>query len=310
MDAQFCNFRLEGLAQLVRHYRPFTSTLCVLNLLFSSLAILGNLLVIRALWKASSIPANLKKLFLSLAFLDLAVGLFVQLMYGIIMAVMLKIAANGNYNSAFLCPTILSVCYFSMFSLACASFFTITFIAVDRLLAVSLHLRYQELVTSRRVAITLVSLLLTSGVAAFIFISRSNHSSVVTAVVACLGFLLTTVAYIRVYKVVRYHKNQIQSQLQQVNNQEMQEQLRERKAAFNILFVYVIFVACYLPHTCVVMWSVIFSSQISFFFPSYATLFLVLLNSSLNPLVYCWRFREIRQSVKSTVIKIFHIQTT
>ena len=310
MAAQFCNFRLEGLAQLVRHYRPFTSTLCVLNLISSLVTILGNLLVIQALWKTSSIPANLKKLFLSLAFSDLAVGLLVQLMYGIIMAVMLKMAANGNYNFAFLCPTILNVCHSFMFLLACASFFTITFIAVDRLLAVSLHLRYQELVTSRRVATTLVSLWLTSGVATSIFISRPNHSSKVTAVVACLGFFLTTVAYIRVYKVVRYHKNQIQSQLQQVNNQEMQEQLRERKSAFDVLFVCAIFVVCYLPHFCVVMWSAIIGYQISFLAPSYATLFLVLLNSSLNPLVYCWRNREIRQSVKSTVNKIFHIQTT
>ena len=42
---------------------------------------LGNRLVIRALKKASTITANVKKLFLSLAFSDLAVlGLLLQLM--------------------------------------------------------------------------------------------------------------------------------------------------------------------------------------------------------------------------------------
>ena len=309
MAAQFCNVKLEGLAQYVRHYRPFASTLCVLNLIFSLVAILGNLLVIHALWKASSIPANLKKLFASLAFSDLAVGLFVQLMYGIIMGIMLTMAANGSYNFAFLCPTIVTFCHFAMFLLVCASLLNMTFIAVDRLLAVSLHLRYQELVTSRRVAIALVSLWLTSVVAASIHFSRPKHSSVVTAVVECVALLLTTVAYVRIYKVVRYHQNQIQSQLQQVNHQEM-ELHRETKSAFNALIVYVIFVICYFSHFCVVMWSVIKSSQTSYLAPYYVTVFLILLNSSLNPLVYCWRYQQIRQIMKSTMKKIFHIQTT
>ena len=108
------------------------------------MATLGNLLVIRALWKASSIPATVKKLFLSLTFSDLAVGLFAQMMYGAIIAAMLKMTATGNYNFDIFCPTIIIACYFSIFLLAGASFQNITAIAIDRLLALSLHLRYQE----------------------------------------------------------------------------------------------------------------------------------------------------------------------
>ena len=84
-------------------------TLCVLNLFFSLVATLGNLFVTRSLWKASSIPPIIRKLFLSLAFSDLAVGLSAQSMKGVIIAVMLKIAAKGNYNSDFLSPTILTI---------------------------------------------------------------------------------------------------------------------------------------------------------------------------------------------------------
>jgi len=124
---------------------------CVLNLIFSFVATIGNLLVICALWKASSIPATVKKLFLSLAFSDLAVGLFAQMMYGAIIAAMLKMTATGNYSFDIFCPTIIIACYFSIFLLAGASFQNITAIATDRLLALSLHLRYQELVTSKRV---------------------------------------------------------------------------------------------------------------------------------------------------------------
>ena len=303
MASQFCDERLQRLAQLVHQHSTFMFTLCVLNFILSLVATLGNFLVIRAIWKASSMPANLKKTFLSLAFSDLAVGLFSQLMQGVIMAVMLKMAANQNYNFDFLCPTVLTICYLPMFFLACASFLNITVIAVDRLLAVSLHLRYHELVTSRRVVIALVSLWLTSGVASSIIISLTKHFGMVAVVVGWIGFLLTTVAYIRIYKVVRYHQNQIQSQLQQANHQEM-ELHREKKSAFNALFIYVVFVFCYLPHLCFLMFNGTNSSRSSLVTPYFVTHFLVLLNSSLTPLVYCWRYREIRQIVKRTVKKI------
>ena len=62
---------------------------CVLNLFFTVLTSLGNLLVILALWKASSVPTNLKNLFLNFAVSDFAVGLFPRLMFGVIIAVML-----------------------------------------------------------------------------------------------------------------------------------------------------------------------------------------------------------------------------
>ena len=306
MASEFCDEKLQALVQLFHQHSTFMFTLCVLNFIFSLVATLGNFLVIRAIWKASSMPANLKKTFLSLAFSDLAVGLFSQLMHGVIMAVMWKMAVNQNYNFGFLCPTVLTICYLPMFFLVCASFLNITVIAVDRLLAVSLHLRYHELVTSRRVVVALVSLWLTSGIASSIIISFTKHYGMVAAAVGWIGFLLTTVAYIRIYKVVRYHQNQIQSQLQQANHQEM-ELHREKKSAFNALFIYVVFVLCYLPYFCVLMFYGNNDPRSSLLAPYVATHFLILLNSSLNPLVYCWRYREIRQIVKSTVKKILGI---
>ena len=221
-----------------------------------------------------------------------------------VMAVMLKMAADGRYNY-FFCPIILTVCYSSMFFLGCASFLCITVVAIDRLLAVSLHLRYQELVTSRRVLVALVSLWVTSGIATSVLISLPEHFGVVAVVLDCIGLLLTTVAYVRIYRVVRYHKNQIQGQLQQPTDNRAMELLREMKAALNALFVYVVFIACYLPYFLVLILYQTANSRGSFLAPVHAMALLVLLNSSVNPLVYCWRYQEIREIVKSTVKKIF-----
>ena len=209
MAAQFCTHELEGLASLVHLHETFMLTVCVSSLVSSLVATLGNLLVIHALWKASSIPANLKKLLLNLAIADLVVGSFAQLMFGVIIAMMLNMAANGRYRFDFLCPTILTVCYFFLFLLASASFLNITVIAVDRLYVIYLHLRYQELVTPQRVIITLVSLWLTSAVSASIFVSLRDRNRIVVVIMGLVGIPFTTVAYILIYKVVRHHQNQI-----------------------------------------------------------------------------------------------------
>ena len=142
--------------------------------------------------------------------------------------------------------------------------------------------------------------------AAFILVSLPNHNNMVTTTILSVGVLLTSVAYILIYRAVRYHQNQIHRQLQLPNAQET-EYIREKKSAFKMLFVYAVFVACYLPHLFTVILLTMNSSRMSFRVAEHVTLFLVLLNSSLNPLVCCWRYREIREIMKDTVKKIFHI---
>ena len=304
MADQFCAHLQEKEEQLARYHGTSLLTFNVLDFIFSLVASVGNLLVIYAMWKASSIPTNVKSLFLSLAFTDLAVGFLAQPMRGVIISSMLRMAANGNFNFDFFCPAILTICFFIIFLLCCASCLHIITIAVDRLLAIHLHLRYQELVTSKRIIIALVSLWLSSGVAASIFISLpSNHNMVVVILVA-VGLLIMTLAYIHIYWVLRYHQHQIKSQFQQQNSQAM-ERCRESKSAYNALFVYVVFFTCYFPYLCSTILLINNSSQVSFWAAYYATFSFVFLNSSLNPLVYCWRYREIREIVKRTLKKLF-----
>ena len=215
-------------------------------------------------------------------------------------------AADGGHNFDLLCPTISTVSHFFLFLLACASFLNVTAIAVDRLLAITLHLRYRELVTSERVIIALVSIWIASVVAASLFVAVNTSSAIVVVICEFVGILFTTVAYIHIYRAVRHHQNQIHSQLQHQNSQAM-ELFRGKKAALNAVHVNVIFVSCYLPNFCSTILLITDSSQISFWLAASVTCLFVLLNSSLNPVLYCWRYREIRQIMRSTVKKIFRI---
>ena len=305
MAEQNCTSLLDYWIKLVSYKRSFFLGFCVLNFVFSLVATLGNLLVIRALMKNSTIPATVKKLFLSLAFSDLAVGLCSQLMTAIISAVMLKMASSGD-DLAFFCPTVLIVRSYFTYLLAVASFLNVNVIAFDRLLAVSFHLRYQELVTPIRVTIVLVSLWLTSCVSAFLYIFLPKDIEMAAAVISVIGYVLTAGAYVRIYKVVRYHQNQIYSQ-NQLQNTQTREAHKQRKSAYNSLFVSVVFLACHLPFLPSTMLYWTNTSEISFLVAYFASIFLIYLNSSLNPFVYCWRYPEIRQRVKSTVKQIFHM---
>ena len=123
MTEQYCNRTLEGYLQPARYRETFFFSLCVSDFVFSLVTSLGNILVICALLKASSITDNVKNLFLSLAFSDLGLGLVSQLMAGIIYAVILKTASKEDYNLTSLCPTVINLktvisCFFSALHLS------------------------------------------------------------------------------------------------------------------------------------------------------------------------------------------------
>ena len=303
MSAHSCSRLLDQFARLLRADKEFALGLCVLHALFSPLAALGNLLVIYALWKASSIPANAKKMFLSLAVSDIAVGMVSQPATAAVIAVMLKMSSTDDFlGFDSFCPTILLSLYFAIALPGFATFLNITAIAVDRLLSIFLHLRYQELVTSKRVTMALVSLWLTSAVSASIYISVPGGNDVATAILLFVGLVLTTAAYVYIFKVVRHHRNQILRE-HQVHNGQAEELLRQKKVAYNAFFVFVVFLVCYLPY-CTSEIVFITNDSLQNIKAKASSLFLVMLNCTLNPLIYCWRYREIRRIIKSTLRKL------
>ena len=304
MVAEFCGKKLEELVVVIT-FTPMTCLCtCVLNALFSFVATIGNLLIIRALWKASSVTSTLKKMFLSLAFCDLAVGLFSQPALAALYGATVNQAASGDYHFDGYCPVIISLIMAPSFFLVGVSFSMIAAIAVDRLLAVSIHLRYQELVTEKRVNFGMVVLWLSNVLGTFVFMELPSHNELLAVILQAVGLILITVAYFRIYLAVRYHQNQIHGQNQIRNGQAMQA-AREKKSALNAFYVYIVSLVCFTPNLIAGILLVVDNSRLPTLVAYNASSFLILLNSSLNPLVYCWRYREIRNIVKDTVKKMF-----
>ena len=251
-----------------------------------------NIVTILAIRKTSSLPKTLKTSLLSLAVSDVGVSLFAQPFY---ISLLVKLIQQNNPGcSTYEVFDIIS----SIFS--AASFSGVVAVSVDRFLAIHLHLRYQELVTHKRVVAVVISIWVIS-----VFLSLFTlwvPLDVKALVIYSPGLVfvpVTTLVYIRIYLTVRRHKNQIQAlQLQQVaQNGEIANFASLIKSAVGTFYVYLVFLVCYLPiFTCLAALR-IFGSNIALQKLLLFSMTLVFLNSSLNPVIYCWKMRHIRHAI-------------
>ena len=113
------------------------------NILLSLTAFLGNALILVALQKESSLHSPSKLLYRCLAATDLCVGLVIQPLA----ATYWMSVVHEDWS---LCRYAFDAAYITGFALCSVSLLTLTAISVDRLLALSLGLRYRQVVTLKR----------------------------------------------------------------------------------------------------------------------------------------------------------------
>ena len=280
---------------------------CVVNTFLGFSAVMLNITTIHAIRKTSSLPKSLKTMLLSLAVSDLGVGLLVQpLLFAIlVMEMEEKTKGNSAYNETSL--VFLNQGTFFSF----ASFFGVTALSADRFLAIHLHLRYQELVTHKRVVAVVISVWAFSAV---LSLARLwTPVNVIFAIfdiiqVACL--IVTAFLNYKIYMAVRRHAHQIQTlQVRQAaHNGEVANVGRVKKSAVATIYTYLVFLLCYLPKICICLVIATSSEQPLHVLIMKGTISLLLLNSSLNPLIYCWKMRHIRHAVMNTLRNAFSSQ--
>ena len=265
---------------------------CVLNNFLSYTAIMLNIVTIYAIRRTSSLPKTLKTLLLSLAFSDVGVGLFVQPLYTFSLVKWLKLDRPS-------CNTY-HVWNISSNLFSAASFLGVVAVSVDRVLAVHLHLRYQELVTHKRVVTVVISIWVFSAfISLLVLWSSSATQNLVLLVIAAAGFIVSFVVCTKIYLTVRRHKKQIQSmQIQEiVQAGEKANFTALIKSTVGLFYVYLVFLISYLPFFICIAVVRIYGSSIAFRKVFIFSWTLIFLNSSLNPVIYCWKMRHIRRAI-------------
>ena len=108
-------------------------------------------------------------------------------------------------------------------------------------------------------------------------------------------------SFIRIYCLIRRHQLQIRGQQQAVQSSDAENNLsvaRLKRIAMSTFVFYIALIICYFPmYVLLTLYGLsVKDSQSEWQFSITA----VFLNSSINPILYCWRLRELRTAVVKT----------
>ena len=277
-----------------------------LNAFLSITASLGNVFILVALYRLTSIPPPTKLLFLSLAVTDLLTGLVSQPLFTVNLISRLAYLNNNlSYYSEQLGGG-------SALTLASISILTSTAISVDRLLALVLGPAYRSAVTLRRVRVIvfcfwLLSCMLGGGSYTTVGLGAARMGFI-AVVVLCL--LTSSASYIKIYSVLHRHQRQLHGnfqQAQQPNRGAAQLNVTTyKKTVSSIAWVQFTLLFCFIPHIVVAMLLInkILPPGIAGMDLRRVSVSVLHLNSSLNPILYVWKIREVKQIVKATVMTL------
>ena len=281
-----------------------------LNIFLSIFATLGNALILLALRKVSAIHPPTKLLFRCLAVTDLCVGLISQPLY--VYYILTSYLEIGNLTI----EHVFVVVFFYNVLLA-VSPLTSAAISIDRLLALLLGLRYRHVVTLCRVRVV---------IACFWFIAVSNASLTwvylilfsdkvrlamlgTFVILTLISIIISTFSFTKIFFTLRHRQAQVQDHVQPEQSSRVRSVLniaRYKKTVYSAAWIQFAMLACYGPYiiltilhnsgekryiTTEIEIALQFSYCLSFF------------NSSLNPVLYCWRIKDVRQQVKNTIRK-------
>ena len=183
------------------------------------------------------------------------------------------------------------------------SLLTMAVISVDRLIALLSGLRYKEIVTLKRIYITIASFWVLCLVASLSTIFDRRTTALYALILVPLSLLISLASCTKILRTLRHHQAQVQNHIQQQPSQlNVLNMARYRKAVHSALWVELALVVCYTP--CFIVGVVVingttYSSHL--FVTLQMTTILVYFNSTLNPFLYCWKISEVRQAMKQTI---------
>ena len=264
----------------------------VINILLGIAAVVGNAVILIVLHKETSLHKPSKVLLRNLVASDLCVG-FVQLVF---VAYLISILQRRWQ----ICRLFYFVFVLSGNISVTVSLWTITAVSVDRLLALLLKFRYRRVVTLRKVYAVAITSWVCNGIgfaSLWYFSQKAREVLSVLTIAVCL--FTSTYSYTRIFVRLRHQHNQI-SNLREVENQQCRADItRYRKTVWSAMWLQLAMLFCYLPY--LLMASFAFRKNIPssvFVTPTNTTLTLMYFNSTLNPILYCWRIIEVRRAVK------------
>lgn len=276
----------------------FAMTAIILNILSFPVTILMNVLVIMAVKTRARLQSKYNILLACLAGTDLLVGAASQTSFIAGQISVIKGLSLTEYcrfykgsNTIYKIPIL-------------ASLYHLTFISIERFVAMKYTLRYVTIVTEFRLKMAVVS----SWVIACCPAILQNLSEefdiftrVANALLGCFSLSLLLYCHFSVYFVTRRHEDKIKCE--QVSPQAAADFAKEKKALKTTRIITMTLLVCFLPVNVHYLFLHVYFKSSSYIghllVLSHPVLVSVLwLNSLCNPIIYCYRNKTFRKTCK------------
>jgi len=270
---------------------------CTVNAIFAPLAVFGNTVVFYSILRTQNLQDPAHLLLAILALTDLTVGLIQQPLYVIYKATEVNKMFRVSCIAGLMTNMLTGV-------LPGMSFLIVTLVTLDRYLALSLHLRYKAIVTrSLIVKVVCVSLVLfLTAVSFYPWKPKVSLFIAITAIPTCL--IISTICYFKIYRIVRKHQLAIANQSNASHEKHHLNMKKFWRFVVSFSYVYFIMILCYLPYTVTLVTRGLVGFSKEYKIALNVTSTLIFINSSLNPLVYCWKIKEVRRAMFKTLHKL------
>lgn len=283
---------------VIKAYPSYIASI-VINLMSCVPTVIINLLVILAIYRTPAIQTTSNILLCSLALTDLAVGLLVQPIY-----VMSRIAEVLKSFHLF-CPTWLISRILASW-MANVSLLTLTLVAIDRVLAMHLGIRYRTVIKASRITAVAAALWVIAGFLSCIrlFTYEVRIFLGISAAIYILCLLVLCFSYWKTFNALRNHRHKIGDTFQMPRGSSRNLNMKRYKRSFyTMLCVVGLVLLCYLPYICLAL-PVVFTGRNEAERAAWTIVDTFLfLNSLLNPILYCWRMRDVRRSLLAVLRK-------
>ena len=284
----------------IRGYLIFISAFNVLLAICSSL---GNILILIALHKETTLHAPSKLFLRSLATTDLLVGVISEPLTITYWMSAVRKRQDDCYNALF-------TSFIASYLLCGMSLLTLTAISVDRLLALTLGLRYRQVVTVKKACACVIMFWIVSITCSAMYAQNVRITIWYSHIVIPVSFFTSVSSYTKIFWELHRHERQVRGNIiqreQSSNSSSAPLNISQyRKGVSSVIWLQVAVAVCYLPHGIITaLWTYSGQSSAIIVLRQF-TITLVYFNSTLNPLLYCWKISEVRQLVKELLRRSF-----
>jgi len=265
----------------------------IITIIFNSITcpvtVALNLLVTMAVKRRPRLQSYANILLACLAVTDALTGLLVQPTY-IIWKILQKL---GGINT----EIIYNLHILFLVAVTLSSALHLMLVTCERLMAIKYTFVYPYLVTTINIKVAVTVFWVLSLCCTIIrrpFVKQLFNDAmgekignviIIIIMISCIVFIVTSYAIL--YKETAHQQNRIKTQ--QLLQEEVERFFKEKKALKTTIYVVGAVLLCFSPGAVSTIFDIPYSAS--------WIITIVMLNSLLNPLVYCWRQREMRRFV-------------